>query len=175
MRKGRHFPVKIVFTGPECSGKTTMSQKLATFLDWPLVGEFARWYDWPTSDYTEQDVYNIFLGQLETEAIALKSAHTGAVMDTDVLTILVWMEYVFGQVPQIVRDVWMASKAQYLLCRSDIPYILDPLRENPGSRDELFDIYLHHLLMAEKTFSIIEGSFEERWNETLQFVDINPS
>ena len=36
--------IKIVFTGPECSGKTTFSQLIAKKYNAPLVQEYAREY-----------------------------------------------------------------------------------------------------------------------------------
>ena len=59
---------KIVFTGPECSGKTTLSNAIAKKLNAPLVKEYAREYlNNLNREYSYPDLLKIAKGQLKLE------------------------------------------------------------------------------------------------------------
>ncbi|HMU70957.1 MAG TPA: ATP-binding protein, partial [Chitinophagales bacterium] len=59
---------KIVFTGPECTGKTTLVNKLATELQLPYVPEVARGYiDQLQRAYAYDDLLNIAMLQMSEE------------------------------------------------------------------------------------------------------------
>ena len=82
------------------------------------------------------------------------------VLDTDLITIKIWSEYKFGNC-----DTWILDKIEeqqneirlYLLCKPDIPWESDPLRENPNDRMELFEIYKMELDNLEHNYYIVEG------------------
>ena len=63
---------KIVLTGPESSGKTTLAQFLSRELDHPWVPEFAREYLTQINrPYTSTDLLEIARGQIQAEEQAL--------------------------------------------------------------------------------------------------------
>ena len=43
-----------------------------------------------------------------------------------------------------------------------MPWELDPLRENPNSRAELFDLYKTNLNKYNKNFIVVNGPHEKR-------------
>ena len=59
---------KIVFTGPESSGKTTISQAVAKKYNLPIVEEYARKYLTKLNrQYKYEDLIEIAKGQLKSE------------------------------------------------------------------------------------------------------------
>ena len=60
----------------------------------------------------------------------------------------------------------------YLLCDIDLPWVYDPLRENPNieERKELFEIYKNTLTKMNVPFGIVRGSDEERVNNSLEII-----
>ena len=79
------------------------------------------------------------------------------------LTVRIWSEEKFGRarplLEQLARDV---AYDHWLLCRPDIPWEPDPLRENPHDRDRLFAVYEDALRRLERPYTIIEGEREQR-------------
>ena len=60
--------MKVVITGIECSGKSTLAAELAAHYGVPPISEFARSYlmeHGPT--YTEEDLLSIAMGQVRQE------------------------------------------------------------------------------------------------------------
>ncbi len=58
------------------------------------------------------------------------------------------------------------------LCRPDIPWEPDPLRENPHDRDRLFDIWERELKARDLPYTIIEGGREQRLRTATNMVDV---
>jgi nicotinamide riboside kinase len=96
--------LKIILTGPESSGKTTMAQALADTLGAPLVPEFARSYLAHLGrPYRRDDLPAIARGQQAWEnwfaanrlIVNGKESKT-LICDTDWTVIRVWEEYKFG-------------------------------------------------------------------------------
>ena len=52
-----------------------------------------------------------------------------------------------------------------------MPWELDPLRENPNSRAELFDLYKTNLNKYNKNFIVVNGPHEKRLKKTTQAID----
>ena len=50
----------------------------------------------------------------------------------------------------------------WLLCKPDMPWQADPLRENPHDRDRLFGVYEGMLKWLEKPYVIMQGDREQR-------------
>jgi nicotinamide riboside kinase len=179
---------KIVITGPESAGKTTLAQKLATYYQVPLVVEQARnylekkqapQYLEPTEAlYTYKDLSEIAKLQNEMEYMTWDNEHRLVnvefpflICDTDLLTIKIWAIDVFGKCPEwILQNIHNQSlrhkESLYLLCSPEaVAWEDDPLRENPHDRDRLFKIYEKELNFYKKNYIILRGSVDERLTE----------
>jgi NadR type nicotinamide-nucleotide adenylyltransferase len=166
---------RIVVTGAECSGKTTLAQALAVHLVAPWVPEMAREYlDGLERPYRENDLRAIGELQLRTEEeVQLESlpGNNFLICDTDLITIRIWGEEKFGR-----SDPWIMEQTEerpydlWLLCSPDIPWEFDPQRENPHDRDRLFAVYEKMLKALGKPYVIIDGSREERLRQAFSIV-----
>ena len=148
---------KIIVTGPESSGKTTLSKKLSQHLKGKLVNEFARNYlSKKNNNYNFENLLEIARNQYKLENQKSKLI----VCDTDLITIKIWSEHKFGKCDTWTLDKISAQKKEqriYLLCRPDLKWEYDPQRENKLDRDEIFNIYKKELKNLEHKFYIIEG------------------
>jgi len=144
---------KIIFIGPESSGKTTLCKKISNHLKIPFNEEYARAYLEKTNgSYTKKDLLNIAKQQLIKEKKKI-------LLDTDLISIKIWSEYKFKHCDKwIVEQIYKqkTEKRFYFLCKPDIPWESDPLRENPNNRDDLFAIYKKELNRLEHTYFIID-------------------
>ena len=93
--------------------------------------------------------------------------------DTDMITIRIWSQEKFGHVhPEIENLVQRTEYDYWVLCRPDIPWEPDPLRENPHDRDRLFEVFEQNLRDLGRPFIVIEGSHEERMRKATAFIDV---
>jgi len=146
--------LKVIVTGPESSGKTTLCKALSEHFKISFSKEFARKYlNTINREYKEEDLLEISKGQLQSETDL-------QLLDTDLITIKIWSECKYGKCDKWILEQIEQQKSKerfYLLCKPDIPWEADPLRENPITRDELFEIYKRELEKLKHDFFIIDG------------------
>ena len=145
---------KIIVTGPESSGKTTLCKALSKHFNLPFSKEYAREYLYTLNrDYNQEDLLKIAKGQL-------KSEQNTQLLDTDLITIKMWSEYKYGSCDKWILSQIKKQKSEnrfYLLCKPDIPWESDPLRENPNDREELFEIYKKEIASLGHDYFVVEG------------------
>lgn len=154
---------KIVFTGPESSGKTTLAQKSAKRFGLKLVPEYSRTFlEQNGPEYTYQDLVTIANGQIEIED-QVNNTGRFEILDTDILTIKIWSMYKFDRCERFIEDRLALLKNRfYFLCKPDIEWVFDPLRESPNEREILFEYYKSEIEKLGAEYTIISGSFTER-------------
>lgn len=162
-----------IVTGPECSGKTTLVNDLSSVLKWPIVTEVAREYLYVRNGkYTELDLYEIALLQhFENNIIASNTEHY--IADTDLLTILIWMEEKYKRYDHFIYELWLKSrKSLVLLCTPEMPWENDPLRENPIDRFRLLEVYKTWLCRHNIEYFIVKGNQIKRIEDVLKIIEI---
>jgi nicotinamide riboside kinase len=168
MRRREQFLITV--SGPESSGKTTLTQQLATSLGWTPVAEFAREVLSGKEQYSEADVVRIGLTQRRLIEEALR-ARTRVLADTDLLTIRIWMEERFGACPEWLMQLHRRQRPDLcLLCAPDLPWEPDPLRENPHDRERLLERHLELLHELQVPYRLVTGSGEARWESALKHI-----
>ncbi len=163
--------VKIVITGPENSGKTTLARELSKYYSVPWVPEYAREYlESRGGRYDEEDLLHIARGQVAQEDTLARSTDL-LICDTSLEVIKIWSTYRYGRCHEwILHKVEERKPALYLLCRPDLPWVFDPLRENPHDREQLFQLYIAELRRQGVPYVEIGGQGQERLDAALAAV-----
>ncbi|WP_289053847.1 ATP-binding protein [Carboxylicivirga marina] len=157
-------PKIIVLTGPESTGKSTLSKELSIFYNADLVSEYAREYiesiDRP---YLLKDVNVIAKQQVNGYKKALLSIKPMVVFDTFLIITKIWYREVFGFVPEWIDDAIVRADVDlHLLCYPDTEWIEDSVRENKHKRMYLFEQYKNELEYYNFDYEIVKGQGEER-------------
>ena len=165
--------LKIAFTGPESTGKTSLSKLVAETFDGVYVPEFSRSFLEKTNGfYEEGDLDTIAQGQCSDLVSHFAAEHRLIVSDTDMTVMKVWSQFKYGRVSQVIEQLYQEENFDHLfLCDTDIPWEEDPLREHPESREELFALYLELIHAKTKNFTIVKGSLEERFKQVQQVLE----
>ncbi len=162
---------KIVVTGPESTGKTMLSESLASSLHAVLIPEFARGYmESLGRSYTFADLELIARHQIQEECRLSGLPGKGILlMDTWLIITLVWFDVVYGKKPDWIHNHITSSKIDlFLVCRPDLPWVPDPVRENGGEmRMKLFDRYCSEIEKYGFKYEIVEGFGQERLHNAL--------
>ena len=190
---------KIVIIGPESTGKSTLCKQLAEHYNTLWCPEFAREYLLEHgTNYTFDDLLTVAKGQIaleESYVLKVKSQksntsiqqetknekhpksnvqHPTLFLDTDMIVMKVWCEYVFGKCHNFILEELKTRKYNlYLLCNIDLPWVRDELREYPDEkpRQELFAIYKNILEHQNTPWQLISGIGNERLQNAIKAVD----
>jgi nicotinamide riboside kinase len=95
-------------------------------------------------------------------------------LDTDMYVMKVWCEYVFNDCHHwILNRIAERKYDLYLLCKPDLPWVKDELREYPDEkpRQELYHIYRDLLMHQQVPWVEISGSYGERLARAVEAVD----
>lgn len=163
--------MNIVCTGPECAGKTTLSNFIHHQYHFGLVREVARDYLLKSGiNYTYASLNEIAHLQLQ-EQIKLGAQYPNLVCDTDLLTIIIWGVEKYQRFEPNMISNWLSNLPDmYLLCSPDIPWEYDVQRENPNDRDRLFNIYQTFLEISGVKYHIISGNMENRISQVAEIL-----
>ena len=138
--------VRIVLTGPECTGKTTLADEIARHFGSPWLPEASREYAAERAgeghSLSAADVEPIARRQIAAEDAALAGAPPILVLDTDLVSTVTYARHYYGASSAWIESEARARKAAlYLLCAPDIAWTPDGIRDRPEHRDEMFVLF----------------------------------
>ncbi len=155
---------KVVVLGPECTGKSELSEFLAKEFKTVWVEEFARTYiNNLQRPYGPSDLLSIAKGQLYLEDTLASKAYKLLICDTDLYVIKIWSTFKYGYCdPETLKSIASRKYDLYLLTYVDIPWETDPQRENPDQRELLYELYLNEMRNQSVPFTEIKGTRDQR-------------
>jgi NadR type nicotinamide-nucleotide adenylyltransferase len=159
---------RVAVTGSESTGKTTLARDLAEHFGTVWVPEYAREYAATRTSLTSKpleatDVEPIARGQIEAEDRGLATAKRLLVLDTDLVSTVVYARHYYGDCPAWVEQAARARRADlYLLCDIDVPWVADPARDLPHMREHMQALFATTLDALGGRYVTIRGPWRER-------------
>lgn len=162
-----YFAKKVVLTGPESTGKSTLAEALAAHYDTNWLPEFGREY-WekyadPRGQLKLADISAIVGGHLWREELAARSCNGLLICDTDPMVSSIWSEIYFHEMPIWVQD--LAQRLHYdlwLLMDTDQAWVNDGTREMPHLRQWHFDRIRQQLDVQQLPYVVLSGPYDTR-------------
>ena len=163
---------RVVVIGPESTGKTDLAEALSKHFGTVLVSEFAREFlTYLDRPYEQGDLLTIAKGQSDAEQSARVKLRLKAnakfssrfktkaapadlmICDTDLRVIRIWSLVKYGVCePWIDLQIAQCKTDLYLLCKPDLPWTPDPLRENEHDLAALYEKYKQDLIADAQQF-----------------------
>lgn len=164
---------KIAIVGPESTGKSSLSAKLAAHFNTEWVHEYAREYlNSINRPYNYNDLKFIAEGQLQEEDRKAEEIEELLICDTNLIVIKIWSEHAFGKCDEeTLKELEQRKYDLHLLCNIDLPWVPDPQREHPHKRKYFFDLYEAELKNRQLDYVIIEGKVAERFNTAVSAIE----
>lgn len=157
----------LVLCGPESSGKSWLSGEIQARFGGVVVSEYVRHFiDQQQRDTCYADIPAIARGQLEWEDHARSQAPALLILDTHLLSNLLWSRTLFGDCPAWIEQALLARHYDlHLLMRPDgVEWVDDGMRCQPqiAERRQFFDDSHEWLTRHERPLQVIEGTWPER-------------
>lgn len=164
---------KVAVIGPECTGKSSLSEFLAGHFRTDWVPEYARGYlNNLIRPYEQHDLLAIAHGQIRIEDEWARDANTLMICDTNLYVVKVWSEFKYGNCDEeILKHIAARKYDLYLLTYVDLPWEEDPQREHPDKREELYQIYLNEMKNQPVPFVEIKGERELRRKTAIEAIE----
>ncbi len=159
----------VVVTGPESSGKSQLCRELSESLNCPWVPEYAREYlEKHGPQYDADDFLKIYRKQRWLQAEAKGQKPSILILDTDSVNFMVWSKWVFDkEFPEVSMGLEQEAEHHYLICKPDLPWAEDPLRENPQNRRQIYHDHLGWIKSLNRPYGVVQGQKKERLENAL--------
>ena len=162
----------LVLTGPESTGKSWLAERLLRRFGGALVGEYVRHYIEQTQrDTTLSDIPEIARGQLAWEDAERARAPRLLILDTHLLSNMLWSRTLFGDCPTWLEDELLARDyhQHLLLSPEGAEWHADGQRCQPDLSDRtgFFEACRSWLAQQEQPFVEIGGNWTERERQAI--------
>lgn len=157
----------LVLTGPESAGKSWLAARLQQHFGGLLVGEYVREFiDNEQHDTSLADIPTIARGQLALEDAARQQAPHLLILDTHLLSNILWSQTLFGSYPAWLEDeLLLRHYHQHLLLSPEgIDWHDDGQRCQPDLAERLsfYNDCRNWLSTHRQPFVEIGGNWAER-------------
>lgn len=165
--------IRVVLTGSESTGKSTLAATLAAHYDAELVPEFVRGFAERKNGPIEfGDQGAIARGQMALEDEHIARATRLVVQDTDLLSTVVYCEHYFGTCPEWIRTAAAARRPDlYLLMEIDVPWVSDGVRDRGHLREQMQQLFRDAVAASGTAVAVIRGSWDERLQRAVDAID----
>ena len=164
--------IKVAVTGSESSGKTELARRLGAHFDAPVAEEYVRIFakDHGTIDFGDHGP--IARGQMASEDAAIACARDLVILDTDLVSTVVYCEHYFGRSPAWIEEEARRRAADlYLLMKPDIPWVPDGIRDRGERREEMHSLFREKLAAFRLRYVEIGGVSGERFDAAVNAVE----
>jgi NadR type nicotinamide-nucleotide adenylyltransferase len=171
-----HPVTRVVVTGSESTGKTTLAHDLAEHFGSLWVREQSREYaEKVRRSLSAEDVAPIASAQIAAEDAGLVEARRRGdnwlFFDTDLISTVVYAHHYYGACPPWIEAEAYARRADlYLLAEIDIPWTPDGIRDRPNSREELDHAFREAMVQYNLKTCHVRGLGEYRLASALQCI-----
>jgi NadR type nicotinamide-nucleotide adenylyltransferase len=143
---------RIVLTGGECTGKTTLARALAARWGTAWAAEAAREVALGHSGALGPEAVPVIARTHVRLADAASRAAAGrpfVFFDQDLVSTVVYARHYYGDCPRWIERLAVERRGDlYLLCRPDLPWESDGVRDRPAAREELHALFAAALAAA---------------------------
>lgn len=166
--------IRVVVTGSECTGKTTLARALAEHYNTAWVPEFVRQFVQAKGSAPDSsDVEAIAHGQIAQEDRLRATAPDLLIQDTDLISTVVYSRHYYSDCPSWIERAALERAAHlYLLTNTDVPWVADGEQRDRGDRrEEMQDLFRRALQDHQLDFVEISGSPQERLLTAVTAID----
>ena len=164
--------VKVVILGTECTGKTTLTEKLAKHFNCSFVLEAGRDIIANSNSFTFDDLHIVATEHAKRIDKTILANSPLVIIDTDIHTTKSYSQFTFEKELEISANIYNSNKANlYLYLNNDVEYLQDGTRLSETERN-LLDLS-HRQVLTDHNIHIIEikGDWNARFEMAVEQIN----
>ena len=164
--------LKVVILGTECTGKTTLTEKLAKHFNCSFVSEAGRDIIANSNSFTFDDLYLVATEHAKRIDKTILADSPLVIIDTDIHTTKSYSRFTFENELEISANIYNSNRANiYLYLNNDVEYLQDGTRLSESERN-LLDLS-HRQVLKDHNIDIIEvkGDWNERFEKAVEQIN----
>lgn len=166
----------VVLAGPESSGKSWLAAQLQAHFGARVVSEYVRYFiEQNPRDTCLADIDQIARGQLAWEDAARAEQPELLILDTHLLSNILWSQTLFGACPEWLEPELLGRSydLHLLLSPQGVEWTADGQRCQPSlaERQAFFDASQQWLIQHRQPLQVIEGDWNERQQQAIRAVE----
>ena len=164
---------RIAITGPESTGKTTITKQLAEHFQVKWFPEYAREYLTENGPMYERSDLLIIAKEQEKRRRENEQNDQVAFYDTENIVIKVWSDFKYKTIDPKLIDLVKNQEFDYYFLSDPkgMKWEHDPLRENPLGRRTLFELYKKELEDHHYPYTVLSGNRSERIEKAINITE----
>jgi NadR type nicotinamide-nucleotide adenylyltransferase len=165
--------IRVVFTGSESTGKSTVAAAVAKHYGVDVVPEFVRAFAEQRGGTIEfSDHGAIARGQMALEDEFLARDTRLVIQDTDLLSTVVYCRHYFGRCPAWIEEAALTRRPHlYLLCAIDVPWEADGVRDRGHMREEMQRLFEDAVAATGVRRASLFGTTSKRLADSISLID----
>ena len=165
--------IRVVFTGSESTGKSTLAAAVAQHYGVEVVPEFVRAFAEQKGGVIEfSDHGAIARGQMALEDEYRARASRLLIQDTDLLSTVAYCRHYFGRCPPWIEEAAVARRPElYALCQTDVPWVPDGVRDRGHLREEMQKLFEDAVTASGASCVSLYGPVQSRLKEVIRVID----
>lgn len=167
----RYFAIKVVISGTESTGKTTLTRRLAAHYRCSFILEAGREIITDSNNFTFNDLHLVAREHSARIAQAMIGDSPFIIIDTDVHITKSYGKFMFDKDLPVGDEIYLSNSADlYLYLNNDAPYYQDGTRLSKEDRDAL-DTF-HRGVIKQHQINIVEiaGSWASRFDQATKHI-----
>ncbi|MGE8064683.1 AAA family ATPase [Pseudomonas sp. NPDC089569] len=165
----------LVLAGPESSGKSWLSNEIHANFGGILVGEYVRHFiEREARLPCYYDIASIANGQLAWEDEARAEQPALLILDTHLLSNMLWSRTLFDACPQWIEQALLARRydLHLLLSPESVPWHDDGQRCQPqlAERQAFFQASRQWLELHQQPYQVLQGDWKQRKDAAFEAV-----
>lgn len=164
--------IKVVILGTECTGKTTLTEKLAGYFNCSFVLEAGRDIIANSNFFTFDDLFLVATEHAKGIGKSILAESPLVIIDTDIHTTKSYSRFTFEKELEISADIYISNQANlYLYLNNDVKYLQDGTRLSEEKRN-LLDLSHRQILIDHNIeFVEIKGDWDERFEKAIEQIN----